>query len=542
MSPKTPHIVSESHASPDSPNNTQTPDGNTRSSKFRKFRLSRSNYAGTLLFNLATFILPALYGTLSKLWVANIDSSMVATTYSYSYIGDIAEVLNEGLPRAAWNIIADRSNRSLTARHGLSNTLIAVQTILGLIMSIAFVAAARNFADAFVPEESRSVSLNYVRIAAFSALSSAIETAVAAATRALDKPDVPLVISSIKFSVNIILDMIVISKFHIPQVTPTVNTQAATQLACNLTASLAGLAYFLLTTQKERRKQAEISPPTETSKPTLAHLKVLLRPGFFTFTESAIRNAFYLWLVSGIVAMGLDYATAWGVFNTIRWGLVMVPVAALEATSLAFVGHNWGSWRKSVGTDVRRPYATIKNLRSKLPAFLARAPNQLTQLLQPEITRPAIISALLALLIEIILCVCLSVYGAEPFALYLSASPKVAQITATMWRTIDWCYIFYAVSTQLATILLATRPRWYLYQSLVSNLCWVLPWAIVVTRVGITEENAWTYHSVVFGGSLVFSFVDILVWDVVWGWLLVRGKAKLSPVVVVVVVEESNAL
>jgi hypothetical protein len=62
-----------------------------------------------------------------------------------------------------------------------------------------------------------------------------------------------------------------------------------------------------------------------------------------------------------------------------------------------------------------------------------------------------------------------------------------------------------------------------------------------VTRVGITEENAWTYHSVVFGGSLVFSFVDILVWDVVWGWLLVRGKAKLSPVVVVVV-EESNAL
>ena len=84
MSPKTPHIVSESHASPDSPNNTQTPDGNTRSSKFRKFRLSRSNYAGTLLFNLATFILPALYGTLSKLWVANIDSSMVATTDSYT--------------------------------------------------------------------------------------------------------------------------------------------------------------------------------------------------------------------------------------------------------------------------------------------------------------------------------------------------------------------------------------------------------------------------------------------------------------------------
>lgn len=42
--------------------------------------------------------------------------------------------------------------------------------------------------------------------------------------------------------------------------------------------------------------------------------------------------------------MGQNYATAWGVFNTIRWGLVMVPVQALEATSNAFVGHRWGVW------------------------------------------------------------------------------------------------------------------------------------------------------------------------------------------------------
>ena len=364
MSPKNSHTVHESDAPlNDSPNDPQTSNDKTGSN----FRFSRKRYAGTLVYNIGAFFLPALYGTLSKLWVANIDPSLVATTDAYTYIGVVAEVLNEGLPRAAWNIIADRSNRSLMARHGLSHTLIAVQTVVGLIMSVAFVAAARNFADAFVPEERRSVSLDYVRIAAFSALSSAVETAVAAATRALDKPDVPLVISSVKFSVNIILDMIVISKFHIPQVTPTVNTQAATQLACNMTASLAGLAYFLITTKRERRKQSQASTPAsiETSKPTLAHLKVLVRPGFFTFSESAIRNAIYLWLVSGIVEMGSDYATAWGVFNTIRWGLVMVPVAALEATSLAFVGHNWGAWRKEVGTDVRRPYATFQNLKSE---------------------------------------------------------------------------------------------------------------------------------------------------------------------------------
>lgn len=43
-------------------------------------RWPRNCYFGSLSFNLAAFMLPALYGTLSKLWVANIDSSMVVTT------------------------------------------------------------------------------------------------------------------------------------------------------------------------------------------------------------------------------------------------------------------------------------------------------------------------------------------------------------------------------------------------------------------------------------------------------------------------------
>lgn len=55
---------------------------------------SRTRYSGALLFNLSVFILPALYGTLIKLWVANIDSSMVVTTDVYTYIGVVTEVLN----------------------------------------------------------------------------------------------------------------------------------------------------------------------------------------------------------------------------------------------------------------------------------------------------------------------------------------------------------------------------------------------------------------------------------------------------------------
>ncbi|TKA82177.1 hypothetical protein B0A55_02036 [Friedmanniomyces simplex] len=459
---------------------------------------NRKRYLGSLSFNIAAFILPALYGTLSKLWVANLDSSMVVTTDAYTYIGVVVEVLNEGLPRAAWNVIGDKTNRSLADRRALSYTLIAFQTALGLIMSIAFVAAARQFADAFVPAQVREASLTYARISAFSALSSAMQYAVAAATRALDLPDVPLVISIVQFAVNIILDMAIISKYHAPGLKPSVNNQAANQLACNMVAAFAGLAYFLIITMRQRRKE----PPSSSVGPkvSFAWLKLLARPGAFTFIESAVRNALYLWLVSGIVAMGSDYATAWGCFNTIRWGLVMVPVQALEATSLTFIGHAWGAWRRTAGVELRR------------------------------IVKPALLSCAIALAVEIPLCLFLSFYGARRYACWISSSLPVSRITEKMWRSIDWCYIFYALSTQLATVLLATRTRWYLYQSLVSNLCWVLPWAIAVSKIGITLEDAWKYHSVVFGGSLVFSFFDILIVDYLWAWMLLKGRMTLPPV------------
>jgi len=122
----------------------------------------------------------------------------------------------------------------------------------------------------------------------------------------------------------------------------------------------------------------------------------------------------------------------------------------------------------------------------------------------------------------------MSFYGARRFAFFISGSVPVSHITAKMWRSIDWTYICYAVSTQLATVLLSTRPRWYLYQSLVSNLCWVLPWAIAVSRIGITPDDAWTYHSIVFGGSLVFSLLDVLVFDAIWAWTLLKGHMTLS--------------
>lgn len=458
------------------------------------------SYTGALLFNICTFILPALYATLSKLWVANIDSSMVVTTDSYTYIGVVAEVLNEGLPRASYLVIGDIASRSFRERLQLTHTLIVFQSLLGLIMSVAFLGGAGTFAKGFVPVEVRAASLTYVRIAAFSTLSSAVEYAVSTSTRALDRPDVPLIISSTKFAINIVLDLLLISKFHVGSVTPTVNMQAGIQLACNLGSALSGLAYFVYATSWSKKSEARRDPSDVSLRPSFAALEVLARPGFIFFTESAVRNALYLWLIHGIVSMGSDYATAWGVFSTIRWGLVMVPVQALEATTLTFVGHSWGQACRLWPPNLNKHQATWHQIWS--------------------IARWALYSVAMALAVEIPLCLLMSFLGARPFAYYLSESDDVARITAHMWRTIDWCYILYAVSTQLAAILMATRPKWYLYQSLASNILYVLPWAIVCQVARLTPSDAWTYHSLVFGGSLVFSFFDVVLFDGLWVWRL----------------------
>lgn len=144
------------------------------------------------------------------------------------------------------------------------------------------------------------------------------------------------------------------------------------------------------------------------------------------------------------------------------------------------------------------------------------------------------------------LCLFLSFWGLQSFAFYLSASDTVAKITQRMWKvsqrgnssidvadgskSIDWCYVFYALYTQFAAVLLATVPRWYFLQALGSNILWMMPLAIAVTRIDMTPQSAWTYHSVIFGGSLVFSFFVVTAVLSTWAWCLRKGKVRLQVV------------
>ncbi|KAI1263491.1 hypothetical protein F5Y18DRAFT_418388 [Xylariaceae sp. FL1019] len=140
-----------------------------------------------------------------------------------------------------------------------------------------------------------------------------------------------------------------------------------------------------------------------------------------TFAESAIRNAPHC----------STYATAWGVFNTIRCGLVMVP----------------GQWRRDMGGD-RRPKATWQQILS--------------------ITRPVLLSLSLALVAEVPIAIFLSLFRARAFAHYISISAEVAGATTYMW---------------------------YLYQSVANSVPYVLPCSICGSFVDIIVVDgvwAWT--------------------------------------------------
>lgn len=46
----------------------------------------------------------------------------------------------------------------------------------------------------------------------------------------------------------------------------------------------------------------------------------------------------------------------------------------------------------------------------------------------------------------------------------------------------------------------------------------------------MTESNAWTYHGIAFGGSLVVDFVTVILTCMLWAWMLTRGSVSLMPV------------
>lgn len=108
-------------------------------------------------------------------------------------------------------------------------------------------------------------------------------------------------------ALNILLDILLLSKVRIGHMDVSVNTQAIIRLSCDAAGAAAGVAFYLYEANILFRNRP--LEEVESRKPSRWAFWMLARQGWYTFVESAIRNVLYLWLISGIVAMGSDYAT-----------------------------------------------------------------------------------------------------------------------------------------------------------------------------------------------------------------------------------------
>ncbi|RYP35331.1 hypothetical protein DL768_010999 [Monosporascus sp. mg162] len=290
------------------------------------------------------------------------------------------------------------------------------------------------------------------------ALGLLISVVSTAAAPRLTDAFVPAKVSA-RFAANIALDLLFVSRFRVASFRPTVNAQGAVRLACDVASASTRVACFLWRAGRGASGGSDGSDgsgSSDTTAPSLRALGILVHPGA---------------LAPRVARAGRDDAS--------------VHLTRLRQAETPGPG-----WRDADGGGSR--YSL----------------------------KPAAKSLSIALVFEISPCIFLSPFGARPLARYPSGIDAVADVTAYMWRTIDWCYILYAMSTLLAGVLLATRPKWYLYQSLVSNLFYLLPCAIVSQVAELDASYAWAFHSPVFGGSLVFSFVDIVMVDAIRAWTL----------------------
>lgn len=271
--------------------------------------------------------------------VADVNSTTIFRPPSmWATVMIASNVLDEGLPRAAWLVIGDRSSRGFAERLGLTYSLVSVQAVLGLVVSVGLYFTGFNY-DWY----------------AFTTLFRTIDVAIANAARALDRPDVPLVMSAVAFTGNVLFDYLLRHRANNADYVPWEIAQGIS-FGVSALSTVVGLAYLLWTFRSGNGAIIQ-----RESRPSFKALKVLALSGLPFVIDSLTRNLFQQAGFYSSIITGARYY-GWGIFETFRRGVEDAVPDALQYTSLAFIGHAWGEWRKRSQADKVQPRARRADL------------------------------------------------------------------------------------------------------------------------------------------------------------------------------------
>lgn len=317
------------------------------------------------------FALPALYSTLSIMWVANIDCSSVQLTQTYTYLQTINEAITEA-GRSCYNVIGDFTNRSRIQKFSLMNTLVSILVIMSFIIVIVISGARVSFVDNFTNGSAHSTAVVYVVIAAWAMFMNTISTLISGCLRSMGYFNLTMYASIIKKSLNIFLDFALISKVRVGWITPTVVTTGWIRFGCEAVAMVFILLVTLLEQWRELKKRDGGSSSTSSEvargavewkllTPSYRNIHVLSSAPVYCFLKSAYRNMIYLILQHNIIQVRPKYVTAFGNFSTIRWGIIMVINQTFEAVFEVFIASVWGDMRKNVIFEDAKGHSRSKN-------------------------------------------------------------------------------------------------------------------------------------------------------------------------------------
>lgn len=450
--------------------------------------------------------MPGIYPILTRTWIAALDPSVVVVADTYTYLDEIGQVLAQGFPRAAWRLVGDDAGTSFSARCALANTLLAMQGFLAIVFTIIICTTAPSFVDSYVPATVQAASASYVRMSVVSVACSMTVSCLSICARALDEPDIPLTISLVKYSTNIALDLILLSKFRPVATNVSVGTQAMLRMICDLVALTAGLLFFFGRQYNDIREicleqEWNVQREYRRVRPSVRHFKQIVRAGFWFQLEVICRAPLELVFNRRIVSYGQTFATANGVFASLRMGLAWIPAVAIVSSCDTFVGHAWGRLH-ATGAIGGFGWTSLRDL-----------------------FRPVAISLVLMLVSELALFFSIYYGYGQKLFLLLSGSTDVASLALEIWRRVDWGYIFLGLYFQLSSLLLVGNPLLYFTQSFTATLLCLLPATVLAYVKTGPDQFSWDYFVAAIAASGLVQFVFALAATA----LLVRRLRQPSP-------------
>ncbi|KAG4075165.1 hypothetical protein HA402_006182 [Bradysia odoriphaga] len=196
------------------------------------------------------------------------------------------------------------------------------------------------------------------------------------------------------------------------------------------------------------------------------------------FADSIVRNFFYFFVTLKFINhLGKDISGAWNLFNSIIWGIILLPAFAVANLIRVQIGHQCSK-------------STIKKVIKE--------------------------GGICLMAWMIVMIVVTGTVWSTLASFFSKSNQKIALISENMLHDMGWVFVIFAYNNAVNSFFLATGKAEYIfYQSLAANLIvYLLPW--ILNLFDILTPTYWLIMGLYIAGMLISccltSYFGVIVW------------------------------